>query len=107
MMYKVIYEVTEAQMKNLKLSPNKITPVYKTLDDDLTDELDWIDYWEKMILDTSCEFVWDRYYDDFHDKKILSKNLFYKLIHQTLGCHSKQIRLTRDTTKYCFVRKST
>ena len=104
-MYKTQATLTEAQVKHSKISFDKITPVYKTLNDDLTDEIDWINYWEEMILETSCDFVWDRYYDDFHDKKILSRNSFYKLIRQTLHCCSKQVRIN-DAVKYCFVRKS-
>lgn len=108
MKFKVQMTLTEAQIKNMKLSLDKITPIYKTLDDDLTDEIDWIKFWSQMIFDTSCDFVWDRYYCDFHDKKILPKNLFYKLVRHVLNCRSKSRRINENSVQYCFVEsKST
>ncbi len=103
MKFKVQITLTEAQIKNLRLSPDKITPIYKTLNDDLTDEIDWIKYWTQMILNASCDFVWDRYYDEFHNKKILPKNLFYKLVRRTLHCCTKPYRTSNNHVKNCFI----
>lgn len=107
MKFKVTYMLNEDEVKNLPLSPIKIIPEYKTEQDDLSEEIEWIEYFEGMILSTSCDYVWDRYCFDFSDKKILPKNIFYKLIRKTLNCYSAQRRLAHNSVKYCFVSKST
>lgn len=107
MKFKVHLTLTEAQLANVKMSFDKVTPAYKSLNDDLTEEVEWICHNKNMIVGAACEFVWDMYYTAFYHKKILTKTAFYKLVRNTLCVKNKPFRLSSDTVKYCFVSKST
>lgn len=103
MMFQATHEVSE---NNLPENYTKIIPKYKTLDDDLTDEINWIYAHEHLITGAACEYVWDLYYKEFVNCKILSKNNFYKLIKKELSLKCKIVRISQDATKYCFAEKS-
>lgn len=107
MKFKVHLTLTEAQLANVKMSFDKIAPAYKSLNDDLTEEIEWIRDNRKMIVGAACEFVWELYYTAFYHKKILTKTAFYKLIRDTLAVKNQVIRLSSDSVKTCFVSKST
>jgi hypothetical protein len=87
----------------------KILPSYKSLNDNLTDVINWIR--EKAaemngFHEIACEHIWDLYYDEFIDKKILSKHDFYKLIREKLQVKMKIVRINTEAVKRCFVTKS-
>lgn len=108
MMFKMTLHVTEAMMnhifKRIKFLKADVVPINKTLNDDLTEEIKWIDYWADMISCAPCDYVWEQYYDEFSDKIILSKNNFFKLIKRHLNLRSKTMRLGDDSVKYCFYK---
>lgn len=106
MKFKCTIEITENELKDIMPMVKKIIPVYKTLSDNITSEIDWIKNQRQMILISSCDFVWDKYCEDFYDKKILPKKLFYKLIRHILHCYSKSVRISDDTVKRFFVTKA-
>jgi hypothetical protein len=99
MIFKCISEISEKELDINKY--NKITPIYKKLNDDLTDEIHWIH--DNIIVDVSCEHIWNLYYEAFIEKKILSKHDFYKLIRRELSLKCKVIRIDKNTM-YCFVK---
>lgn len=110
MMFKMTLQVTQAMMthifKRIKFLKADVVPMNKTLNDDLTEEIEWIDYWSEMISSAPCDFVWDRYYEEFSDKMILSKHNFFKLIKRHLNLKSKTVRIGKDSVKYCFYKPS-
>lgn len=100
MMFQVTHDVSQ---KNLPETYTKIIPKYKSLKDDLTLETKWIRY--NDVVGLPCDYVWQKYYDEFIDHKILSKNNFYKLVKSTLNVKMKVMRTSDDSVKNCFVKK--
>lgn len=105
MMFKVICEVSEAEFMKLSSIAKKIMPIYKDMPDE--NDVRWIHDNENNIVGMACVYVWDRYCEAFTNEKILSKNMFYKLVKRELNLKNKMMRLANDSTKYCFVNKST
>ena len=102
MLFECISEVAENELH--KYEYKKLTPIYKSFHDDLSDEINWIDDKTNLIIDSACEHVWDLYYDDFINKKILSKHNFYKLVREQLKVKMKVVKISQNITKNCFVR---
>lgn len=103
----MMYQVTcEAAENDLPDSYIRIIPIYKSLKDDLTNEIDWIHTYKDFIVGATCEYIWELYCGEFLDRKILSKNNFYKLVKKELSLEGKIIRMSQDATKYCFTEKS-
>ena len=100
MMFQVTHELSE---NDLPETYTKIIPKYKSLEDDLTLETKWIRANESNIVGAACEHVWDLYYDEFIDCKIISKNNFYNLVKSTLHVDMKVTRISEDNIKNCFV----
>lgn len=110
MMFKMTLQISEAMMnhilKRIKFLKANVAPINKTLNDDLTEEIEWIDYWSETINGAPCDFVWDKYCEEFSDKMILSKHNFFKLIKRHLNLRSKTMRFDKDNVKYCFYKPS-
>ena len=105
MKFKITCEVTEDQMMKLLPMAKTIIPQYKSRAG--IADIDWIRRNKDIIVDAACDYVWDMYYEAFADKKILSRNAFYKAVRYELGLKSKLLRIDGDTIKYCFTNKST
>lgn len=104
MIYKVICEVTEAEFMKLSSIAKKIMPIYKDMPDE--NDVRWIHENESIIVDTACEYVWDKYCEFFANEKILSKYNFYKLVRYELNLKTTTMRVAHDAVRYCFVSKS-
>ena len=102
MMFKCMFEMTELELRNTTSKCTRIVPIHKTLDDDLSADITWIHNNADTIIGSSCDYVWNLYFDYFINEKILSKNNFYKLVKQELNISSAIIRVTNDNVKYCF-----
>lgn len=100
MRYKVIQSVSENELRNMTCE--KILPDYKISPDE--EDINWVRSHD--VLDASCEFVYDNYYNDFINEKILTKNLFYKLVREIHDVECKVVRLSNETIKNIFVSKS-
>lgn len=98
MIFKCVIETSE-----IPDGCSKITPVYKSLNDDLTNEIEWIHQHE--IINAVCEYIYDLYCESFKEKKVLTRNSFYKLVRKELPLKSKAIRIGQDNVKRCFVEK--
>lgn len=97
--------MSESQMQELMHMCTKINATYKTLKDDVSKDKRWIHNNSGIVIDAPCEYIWDLYCKDFADEKILSKFDFYKLVRHELNVKSMVVRITDDTTKYCFRKK--
>lgn len=102
MLFRCTSEVAENEL--YKYEYKKLIPIYKSLCDNLTDEVTWIHNKANLIVDSACEHVWDLYYDDFIDKKILSKHNFYRLIREELKVKMKVVKISQNATKNCFIK---
>lgn len=104
MIYKTIIETSETDLQNVINKSISIRPIYKSLDYDIESDISWIHAHSDMIVGAACEFIWDLYYDDFLDNKILSKLKFYELVRHELNLECKHIRLSSNIVKYCFIK---
>ena len=105
MIFRCIIDISESKyIKDIE-KYKEPTPLYKSLENDLTDEVNWIHSHESMIVGAVCEFVWDLYYEEFIDKMILSKYKFYELIKRELNVEMGVIRISQDSVKNCFIDK--
>lgn len=100
MMYQVTCEVAENDLPDSYI---RIMPIYKSLKDDLTLETKWIR--NINVIGLPCDYIWESYYNEFIDGKILSKNNFYKFVKSTLKVKMKVMRISDHTVKNCFVKK--
>lgn len=107
MIYKTIAEITVTELNENMSACERIIPVHKSLKDDLTLEINWINNHKHLIPGAACEFIWDLYYEDFIDQKILRRYDFYKLIRRQLDLECNTVRTANESIKYCFVEKST
>ena len=102
MRYKITTEISSSELMQYQYS--KIIPQYKSQAE--AADIDWIHENKESIIDGVCEYVWDKYNEAFIDDKILSKNNFMKLVKRELNLTCKTVRLTSNSVKYCFVKKS-
>lgn len=103
MIFRCVVNISKSDYVNDMEKYNEPTPIYKSLENDLTDEVNWIRSHESLIIGAACEYVWDLYYKEFIDKMILSKHKFYELIKKELNVEMKVIRINQDSVKNCFV----
>ena len=103
MIFRCVVDISESDYVKDMEKYKEPTPIYKSLENDLTDEVNWIRSHESMTVGAACEYIWDLYYKEFIDKMILSKYKFYELIKKELNVEMKVIRIGQDSVKNCFV----
>lgn len=103
MILKCVIDISESEYVKDVEKYKEPAPIYKSLEDDLSDEINWIRSHESIIVGAACEYVWYLYYDEFIDKMILSKYKFYEVIKKELSVKMKVIRISQDTVKNCFI----
>ena len=103
MIFRCVIDISESEYVEDIDKYKEPTPVYKSLESDLSDEVNWIRSHESIIVGAACEYIWDLYYDEFIDKMILSKYKFYELIKKELDVKMRVIRISQDTVKNCFI----
>lgn len=98
MIFRCFIDVSEKDLNSEHKDP---TPLYKSLDDDLTDEINWIHAHKSMIVGGAvCKDIWKLYCRDFIDRMTLSKYKFYELIKNKLNVETGVVK----TSQRCFVK---
>lgn len=103
MKFKLTCEVSPNDLKDINTNNAKLTPLYRS--NPTSEDIKWINERGKLIVGAACDFIWEMYYRDFIDERILSKKKFFELVREIFGCECKMTRLATDSVKYCFVDK--
>lgn len=103
MIYRVKCEISRKDIDLILPFAKNITPIYRYEPNE--SDVTWIH--ENVKAETACEHVWEMYCDTFEGDMILSKYKFYELIRQELNMVTKNMRLTDNSVRYCFISKST
>lgn len=103
MIFRCVVDISESEYVKDIEKYKEPTPIHKSLENDLTDEVNWIHSHESIIIGAACEYIWYLYYDEFIDKMILSKYKFYELIKKELNVETKVVKISQDNIKRCFV----
>lgn len=100
MKFKVVCESGGNDLYKLLGYAKKISLLYKSKADNV--DIEWI---HQNVQDgMACKYVWDKYYNDFYDLKILSKKKLFETIRDELDMTCKTIRTSKTEIKYCFCK---
>lgn len=103
MIYEVKIKLNEEEFRQFDFQNAAfVNPLYKKECDD--QEKDWIVSHSEVIgHGIVASYVYELYWNDFIDKKVVAKTKFYKACREILGLEMKRISIENET-KYCFIK---